>query len=330
MRLFSLLAFALLLCAGCTSQPASDSSAGADREVSPEKPIQVVATVGMVADLVRAVGGDLVELDVLCGPGVDPHLHQPSRDDSLALTSAEMVFYCGLMLEGKMSDILINQARSRPVIAVTEALEQSQLLEPEAFGGHFDPHVWMDVSAWEKCLEPVVTGLSEFDPAHAEFYQENAARYREEMQALHAYGKKVISSIPETSRVLITSHDAFNYLGRAYGLDVQGIQGISTESEAGLQRVNELVDLLVEKNVKSVFIESSVPPKSVYSLIEGARARGHEVTVGGELYSDAMGSEGTYEGTYIGMLDHNLTLIARALGGEAPEKGLNGKLTAPE
>lgn len=314
----------LVFCLGCSN---SSQPAGELKAIPQNGQIKIVATVGMVADIVREVGGDRVKVSQICGPGVDPHLYKATRDDVAALSSADLVFYSGLMLEGKMSDTLIKMARSRPVVAVTESIDESLLLEPEDFEGHYDPHVWMNVSAWSKCVDAVSGALSEYDSAHAAQFAANAESYKERLTALHEYGVKAIGSIPEGSRVLVTSHDAFNYLGRAYGLDVQGVQGISTESEAGLQRVTQLVDMLAKKNVKAVFIESSVPRKSIDSLIEGANAKGHQVSVGGELFSDAMGADGTYEGTYVGMLDHNITTIARALGGEAPEKGLNGKLS---
>ncbi|MBI3462231.1 MAG: zinc ABC transporter substrate-binding protein [Planctomycetes bacterium] len=178
-----------------------------------------------------------------------------------------------------------------------------------------------------KCVDAAAKALGEFDPKYAESYQTNARAYSWQLAKLHEYGLKSIGSIPEGSRVLITSHDAFNYFGRAYGLEVQGVQGISTESEAGLQRINDLVDLLVKKNVKAVFVESSVPRKNIEALVDGAKSRGHEVSIGGELFSDAMGKAGTYEGTYVGMLDHNITLVTRALGGAAPEGGMQGKLS---
>lgn len=326
--LFPIFALVALLvgCNESSSTPGAATSASSGFDGS--RPIKVVATIGMVADVVRAVGGDHVEVSQICGPGVDPHLYKATRDDVVMLSDSDMVFYSGLMLEGKMSDTLIKMARSRPVIAVTEAIDESLLLEPEDFEGHFDPHVWNDVSTWAKTADAIKLALSEFDPTHETEYATNAAAYLDELTALHEYGVEALGTVPEDSRVLITSHDAFNYLGRAYDLDVQGVQGISTESESGVRRISELVDTLVEKNVKAVFIENSVPRKSIDSLIEGAKAKGHDVVVGGELYSDAMGEAGSYEGTYVGMLDHNITTIARALGGDAPEKGLNGKLSA--
>jgi manganese/zinc/iron transport system substrate-binding protein len=172
----------------------------------------------------------------------------------------------------------------------------------------------------------VAKSLSEFDPTHAPQYKANAESYRRQLDELHQYGKRSLATVPRKKRVLITSHDAFNYFGRAYDLDVQGVQGISTESEAGLQRINELVDLIVDRGIQAVFVESSVPRKNVDAIVAGAQSRGHNVVIGGELFSDAMGETGSYEGTYLGMLDHNITLTTRALGGEAPEKGLRGQL----
>jgi manganese/zinc/iron transport system substrate-binding protein len=311
------------LVAGCSTD--TDSSVAG---LQGRYPIRAVATVGMVADIVRNVGGPHVEVTQIMGAGVDPHLYKATRDDVELIMSGDVVFYSGLMLEGKMIDTLVRISRSRPVYAVTEMIEPEYLLEPADFAGHYDPHVWMDVSAWAKCAGAVARALSELDPPHAGAYRQNADRYRKELEALHEYGRGSIATIPKDQRVLITSHDAFNYFGRAYGLNVQGVQGISTESEAGLQRINELVDLLVDKKIKAVFVESSVPRKNVEAIAAGARARGHEVVIGGELFSDAMGEQGTYEGTYVGMLDHNITLATRALGGDAPKRGFHGKLTA--
>lgn len=303
----------------------SESTANRQYSSAKKTPIRAIATVGMVADLVKHVGGELVQVEQVMGPGVDPHLYKATRDDVQSIMDADVVFYSGLMLEGKMIDTLVKLGRRKKVVAVTEALDESLLLEPEDFGGHYDPHIWMDVSAWSKCLPVISDILSEYDPDHREQYQASAERYVAELSKLHEYGLKSIASIPAEGRVLVTSHDAFNYFGRAYGLEVLGVQGISTESEAGLQRINELVDLLVERKVKAVFVESSVPRKNIESLVEGAKSRGHDVTIGGELYSDAMGPANTYEGTYIGMLDHNITTVTRALGGDAPPDGFGGK-----
>lgn len=292
-----------------------------------EYPYKATATVAMIADIVRNVGGDKIKVSGIIGEGVDPHLYKPTSSDVKLLQASDIVFYSGLNLEGKMGDVLVRIATSgKPVTAVTETLLASgdYVMADEA--KHYDPHVWMDVSGWMKATGVIAETLEEFDPTNAELYKKNAAAYSAELSKLHEYGKISFASIPENRRVLVTAHDAFNYMGRAYGIEVRGIQGISTESEAGLKDINDLVDFLVDHDIPAVFVESSVSQKNVRALIEGAASKGHQVKIGGELFSDAMGETGTYEGTYIGMLDHNITTIVRALGGEAPEKGLNGKL----
>ena len=317
---------AVALCVGCSSS--HDSSGPPAATFDSKYPIQVIATVGMVADIVRNVGGEHVEVTQIMGAGVDPHLYKATRDDVQTIMDGDIVFYCGLMLEGKMADTLVKVARSKPVFAVTELIDESELLEPEDLEGHYDPHLWMDIESWSRCVDAVAHALAEFDRNHEEDYRMSAEKYCQQLAELHAYGVQSLDSIPKESRVLITSHDAFNYFGRAYGLEVQGVQGISTESEAGLLRVNELVETIVSRNVQAVFVESSVSRKNIDALVEGAQSRGHHVTVGGELFSDAMGQAGTYEGTYIGMLDHNITVTARALGGTAPAKGMQGLLSS--
>jgi manganese/zinc/iron transport system substrate-binding protein len=294
-------------------------------------PLEAVATTGMIADVVRNVAGDHVAVTQLMGQGVDPHLYKATRSDVTAMLRADVVFYNGLLLEGKLTDALVRVATSgRPVFAVTELVEESYLLEPEEFRGLYDPHLWMDPSAWTKAVEVVRDKLSELDPGSAGDYAANAQAYLDQLARLDAYAEQVLASVPPERRILVTAHDAFNYLGRRYGFEVLGIQGISTESEAGLKRVEQLVDLLVERAIPAVFVESTIPDRSVRALVAGAADRGHDVAIGGELFSDAMGAPGTYEGTYIGMIDHNVTTIARALGGETPEKGLHGRLTLAE
>jgi manganese/zinc/iron transport system substrate-binding protein len=324
---FAVAAGILVAAMGCKpsrSMPDS-SSAGASKVHSGEHPINAVATVGMVADLVRNVGGQRVSVKQICGSGVDPHLYKATRDDMQTIVSGDIVFYCGLMLEGKMIGTLEKMSEKQPVFAVTEMIDKSTLMKPDGFEGHPDPHVWMDVSAWSKCVGAVEKALAEFAPDRADEFKENAAAYREQLARLHDYGVKSLATVPKNSRLLVTSHDAFNYFGNAYDIEVQGVQGLSTESEAGVQRINELVDTLVDRKVTAVFVESSVSPKNIKALIEGAKSRDHDVIVGGELFSDAMGQTGTYEGTYVGMLDHNITTVTRALGSDVPEDGFGGK-----
>jgi len=306
---------ALLFSCGETPPSATDAS-------TPGK-IGIVATTGMIGDVAAQIAGDRASVQTLIGEGVDPHLYKPAAMDVRMLQAADVVFFNGLMLEGKMGDILAKLGQTgKPLYAVSEGLDQFVI----AGGEHHDPHIWMDVAGWTQAARVITGKLSAFDPDHAAAYEERSAVYLAEMQKLDAYARTSLASIPETQRVLVTAHDAFSYMARAYGLEVRGIQGISTESEAGLKDIEDLVRFLVTRKIPAVFVETSVSQKNIQALIEGARAAGHEVKIGGSLFSDAMGARGTYEGTYIGMIDHNVTIIARALGGSAPEKGLHGKL----
>lgn len=329
-KLFQIACVASIACLIACEKPAAPTKAEPAEAASQTRtyPYKVVATVGMVADIVRQVAGDKAQVANVMAEGVDPHLYKPTRDDVVALNGADVVFYNGLMLEGKMSDIFVKIARSdKPVIAVTEALDDEKYVMTDE-AEHYDPHVWMDVRGWSMAVKAVAKALSEYDPSHAADYTKNAEAYAAELDKLDAYAKQVIGSIPEAQRVLVTAHDAFGYMGRAYGVQVRGIQGLSTESEAGVRDINELVDFLVANKIGAVFVETSVADKNIRALLEGAASKGHTVKIGGTLFSDAMGQAGTYEGTYIGMIDHNVTTIARALGGQAPEKGLNGKLAS--
>jgi len=288
--------------------------------------LSIVATTGMIADAARIVGGDLVEVQVLMGPGVDPHAYRQTRSDIVATARADLVLWHGLYLEAQMEEFLLELAESNTVIPVAESLPRALLLGSENYADRFDPHVWMDPMLWAQAISAVETILIDRLPDHAATLQANAVALAGQAEALQSYAQEVLGSVPEDTRVLLTAHDAFRYLGRAYGFEVIGIQGISTESEAGLQRIGALVDLLVERRIAAVFVESSVSDRNIRALIEGAAAQGHTVTIGGELYSDAMGPDGTYEGTWIGMIDHNVTTIARALGGTAPRAGMQGLL----
>ncbi|UEM03223.1 zinc ABC transporter substrate-binding protein [Skermanella rosea] len=295
------------------------------------QPFAAVATTSQVADLVREVAGGRAEVSSLMGEGVDPHTYKLTRSDVARIAGADIVFYSGLHLEGKIIDALTRVAGSgKPVQAVAEAVPADRLLTPEGFDGNPDPHVWMDVALWTHALNSVREALAAFDPEGADIYRANAADLSRRFERLDAYARSVLGGIPEQARVLVTAHDAFNYLGRAYGLEVRGIQGISTESEAGLREIEDLVDLLVTRRIAAVFVETSVSERNIRALIDGAAARGHQVVIGGALYSDAMGAPGTYEGTYVGMIDHNVTTIARALGGTPPAGGFEGRLAALE
>lgn len=314
-----------LLAGGCSSSNAYPN--GAPKPFS-GRPLQIVTTTGMVSDLVQTVAGEHAELIPLMGPGIDPHLFKPTRNDVKKLFDADIVFYSGLMLEHRMEESLEQLAHSgHKVFAVTEKLDKNRLRTPPDAAGQIDPHVWMDVALWSDCLPLIAEKLSEADPPHAAEFQQRAKAAQEELQGLHEYCRTAIQSIPESQRVLVTAHDAFGYFSQAYGIEVRSVQGVSTESEAGIQDVNDLVDFLVEKKLPAIFVESSVNSKNIQAVIEGCQSRSVTVKIGAELYSDAMGNAGTYEGTYIGMIDANATRIARALGGSPPEKGFRGKLS---
>lgn len=291
-------------------------------------PLTVVATTGMIADAARAVGGDAVTVSALMGPGVDPHSYRQTRSDIVAMTKADLVLWHGLYLEAQMEDFFADLGKKRRVVAVAEAVDKSRLLGHQNYAGRYDPHVWMDPALWTGVVVAVRDALTEAQPSGAAAFKANAEAYLAELAALDTYSREVLASVPQGSRVLLTAHDAFSYFGRAYGYEVIGIQGISTQSEAGLNRVSELVDLLVSRKIAAVFVESSVSDRNIRALIEGAAAKGHEVRIGGELFSDAMGETGTYEGTYLGMIDHNVTLITKASGGIAPAGGRTGRLSA--
>ncbi len=315
--------FGLVLSAIAASLALASGTSAARAET-----IGVVTTTGMIADAARRVGGDRVDVRALMGPGVDPHGYRQTRSDIVALTKADLVLWHGLYLEAQMEDFMADLGGRVPVVAVGEAVPRDLLIAHEDYADRFDPHVWMDPALWTHVVTAVREALAEVSPDDAETFRANADAHLAEIAALAEYSRGVLASVPQDSRVLVTAHDAFNYFADAYEYEVLGIQGISTESEAGLARISELVDFLVARDIKAVFVETSVSDRNISALIEGAAARGHAVRIGGELFSDAMGEDGTYEGTYIGMIDHNVTTIARALGGEAPERGVNGRLGA--
>lgn len=328
----------LMLALFACSQPAPTPSQGGASAKPAARPLVVACTTGMVADMVRAVAGERATVLTLMGAGVDPHLFKPTRADVAKVTGADAVFYNGLLLEGKMTETF-DRLRSggKPVVALCQDLAPADLLhdkpEPDAKQSaekHHDPHVWMDPALWLRGVDIVESALAKLDPSSADLFKSNAAAYRESIRQLDAYAQKTLATVPEKSRVLITAHDAFGYFGRRFGFQVEGIQGISTESEAGVKDIQRLVDLIVSRDIKAVFVETSVSDRNIKALLAGAQAKGHTVVIGGSLYSDALGLPDTYEGTYIGMIDHNVTIIARALGGTAPERGMQNKLAAPK
>lgn len=320
--LIPLLLASLTPTAGCgRADPAGEAASGRDLP-------RVVCTVAMITDVAAAIAGDRAEVVGLLSAGIDPHLYKPTRTDVAALLGADLVLYNGLHLEGKMTDVLERvEASGVAVRAVAEALDESVLLVPADGAGQHDPHVWMDPLAWAEVAGAVADALADRWPEHGAEFRARADAYRAQLRDLHEYAAKVLATVPAERRVLVTAHDAFGYFGRRYGFEVVGIQGLSTESEAGVRDIERIVALLVERGVPAVFVESTVSDRNIRALLEGARARGHTVEIGASLYSDAMGEAGTYEGTYVGMIDHNVTAIARALGGEAPERGMAGRLS---
>lgn len=268
----------------------------------------------MITDIVRNVGGERVLARGLMGPGVDPHLYKPSAGDAIRLGNADIIFYGGLHLEGRMAELFEKIERTgKPAVAVSRDIEPARLRQPPEFEGKFDPHIWFDVSLWQSATRTVAAALTSLDPNSAALYAANARAYLARLETLDQYARAQIATIPAAQRVMITAHDAFGYFGQAYGMEVRGLQGISTASEISAADVQSLSEFITARKIKALFVESSVPESTVRAVQEAVRSRGHEVVIGGELFSDAMGAEGTPEGTYIGMVTSNVDTIVRAL-----------------
>ena len=290
--------------------PAPSASAQSD-------PIKVVTTIGMIADAVRNIGGDRVEVNALMGPGIDPHLYKPTAGDVGLLNDADIIFYGGLELEGRMTDTLVKIARSgKPTVPVTENVDPELLREPPEFAGKYDPHVWFSVPLWISVVETVGQELSNLSPDDAATFQANTEAYVAQLNELDTWIREQVELVPEDQRVLITAHDAFGYFGDEYGFEVHGIQGVSTASEASASDIQELAAFIAERQIRAIFVESSVPPATIEAVQAAARSRGWDVAVGEPLFSDAMGEDGTPEGTYVGMVTHNVNAIVSALSGE--------------
>ncbi|MDE0468721.1 MAG: zinc ABC transporter substrate-binding protein [Candidatus Poribacteria bacterium] len=309
-RIYLLLCLMVLLAGmGCDPKEQPDASATGK--------YRVVTTIGMITDVVKNVGGDRVEVIGLMGPGVDPHLYKASAGDVQKLDSASLIFYNGLHLESKMGDLLnVGKYRDK-TFAVTDAADRSLLLTPPEFEGQYDPHLWFDVTLWMQAVGKVRDVLSEFDSDNTLMYWSNAERYLAKLAELHTYVKAQAERVPPQQRVLVTAHDAFNYFGKAYGFEVRGLQGISTATEAGIADVQALATFIAERQIPAIFVESSVSTRSLEAVKAAVKSKGFEVEIGGELFSDAMGNEGTPEGTYIGMVRHNIDTIVKALVGKA-------------
>ena len=268
----------------------------------------------MITDLVENIGGDKISVQGLMGSGVDPHLYKASEGDVNKLAHAGLIFYGGLHLEGKLVDVFEKMSkRNIKTIAVSDGLDQKTLIGSENFASNYDPHIWFDVDYWAEIAKYVADNLAEASPENADFFHENAQKYQAELMTLKENLKETISTLPEEKRILVTAHDAFNYFGRAFGFNVVGLQGLSTATEAGVQDVQKLAAFIIENNVKAIFIESSVPKRTIEALQAAVKSKGHDVAIGGTLYSDALGNAGTAEGTYIGMFKFNVQTIVDVL-----------------
>lgn len=310
-KYFAILLLLLVTAAGCSS-PASGADPSADG-------LKIVTTTSMITDITQQVAGDHASVTGLMGAGIDPHLYVASEGDVTALQEADIIFHNGLFLEAQMEDIFTQLAERKTVVAVAGTIDPSRLLPWANYADEYDPHVWFDVSLWMQATATVRDTLMEVDATNAADYEANATAYLTELGELDAYVKEQANRVPAEQRILVTAHDAFHYFGRAYGFDVRGLQGISTASEAGTADVQALADFIVEKQLPAIFVESSVPVRTIEALQAAVRAKGFEVAIGGQLFSDAMGDPGTPEGTYIGMVRHNIDTIVGALLGEAVE-----------
>lgn len=299
--LFPLL-FLSILFLGCSSGKQKDNNK-----------LYIVATTGMIADIARNIGKDSVSVTALMGPGVDPHLYKATQGDLGKLQNSDVVLYNGLHLEGKMGEVFEKLQKIKTVIPIARSIEEDLLLSDPTFTTAHDPHIWFDVSIWASTINEVERTLIIADPESKQYYHQNAEAYREKLLKLHEWVTTQIATIPAEQRIMITAHDAFNYFGRAYDIEVRGLQGISTLSEFGLKDRVDLVNFIVERKIKAVFVETSVSEKNIKAIIEGCEQKGHKVMIGGKLFSDAMGAEGTPEGTYEGMVKANVNTIVEAL-----------------
>ncbi|SDG71537.1 metal ABC transporter solute-binding protein, Zn/Mn family [Winogradskyella thalassocola] len=276
--------------------------------------LNIVTTTTMITDLVQNIGGDMINIQGLMGSGVDPHLYKASEGDVSKLVNADIIFYSGLHLEGKLVEVLEKMESSqKTTIALSNALDKNTLIGSEYFASNYDPHVWFDINYFQQFAKKTAAVLSKKDPENAQTYEANKNAYIVKLEALQNNIKQTIETLPKEKRILVTAHDAFNYFGKAYGFEVVGLQGISTATEAGVQDVQKLATFIIEKNIKAIFIESSVPKRTIEALQASVKSKGHDVEIGGTLYSDALGNAGTPEGTYIGMFEYNVNTIVNAL-----------------
>ena len=275
--------------------------------------LNVVTTTTMITDMVQAIGGNKIEVNGLMGSGVDPHLYKASEGDVTKLSNADVIIYNGLHLEGKLEDVFKKMKRTKKVIAVADAINPSQLISSENFASNYDPHIWFQIDYWIACARFTADELTKIDKENSDFFHANAEVYVNKLKALKTENDKLVTLLPVEKRVLVTAHDAFNYFGKSYNFEVVGLQGLSTATEAGVKDVQNLANLIIEKGVKAIFVETSVPKRTIEALQEAVKAKGQEVVIGGELFSDALGTPKTPEATYVGMYKHNISTIVNAL-----------------
>lgn len=276
--------------------------------------LKVVTTTTMITDLVKNIGGDKLEVKGLMGAGVDPHLYKASEGDVSKLFNADVVIYNGLHLEGKLEEVFEKmEHQNKKTIVASNVIDKENLMGSELFASNYDPHIWFDINNWTKITSYITSKLVEIDAKNATYYKGNAKKYLEKLQALNNKIETKINELPLEKRILVTAHDAFNYFGRQHNFKVVGLQGLSTATEAGVQDVQKIAKFIIENKVKAIFVESSVPKRTIEALQEAVKSKGHEVVIGGTLYSDALGNAGTEEGTYIGMYKANVNTIVNAL-----------------
>lgn len=276
--------------------------------------LNIVTTTTMLTDLVRNIGGDSINVNGLMGSGVDPHLYKASEGDVTKLVDADIIFFNGLHLEGKLVEVFEKMgSKTKTPIALADVIDKTTLIGSEYFASNYDPHVWFNISYFKQFAIKVAAVLSEKDAKNADYYNANATAFLSKLDTLENTVKSKIETLPADKRILVTAHDAFNYFGKSYGFEVVGLQGISTATEAGVKDVQNLANFIIENKVNAIFIESSVPKRTIEALQEAVKSKGHDVQIGGTLYSDALGSAGTIEGTYIGMFEYNVNTIINAL-----------------
>lgn len=302
MKQLFILVFAIILCTSCQ-----------DEKKAQNGKLKVVTTTTMITDLLRNIGGDSISIQGLMGSGVDPHLYKASEGDVSKLSNADVVFYTGLHLEGKLVDVFEKMGKSTNTIALADVLDKNKLIGSEYFASNYDPHIWFNIQYWKQLTNYLTTELSKLDPDNTGYFEANKTAYLKKLDTLESDIKSTIAKLPEEKRILVTAHDAFNYFGEAYGFEVVGLQGLSTATEAGVQDVQNLAKLIIDKKVKAIFVETSVPKRTIEALQQAVLSKGFEVAIGGTLYSDALGNAGTEEGTYLGMFRYNVDTIVEAL-----------------